>query len=86
MKYVCNLDNNYNKEFVSQMSKIFNLDERLVRLLYSRGQDTQEKLNKFLSPSLMDMYDPFLFEDMQQAVELIEKHIAKNSKILIFGD
>ena len=27
-----------------------------------------------------------MFEDMQQAVNLIESHIAKNSKILVFGD
>lgn len=86
MKYICTLEENVNKEFVSKMSKIFNLDEHLVHLLYSRGVDTQEKLNKFLSPSLTDLHDPFLFEDMQQAVDLIEQHIAKNSKILIFGD
>lgn len=86
MKYVCALEKITNKEFVSKMSKIYNLNEHLVSLLYSRGIDTQEKLNKYLSPSLTDLYDPFLFEDMQSAVELIEKHISKNSKILIFGD
>lgn len=86
MKYICNLENNYNTEFISKMSQIYNLDERLVSLLYARGIDTQEKLNKFLSPNLTDLYDPFLFEDMQSAVDLIEKHISKNGKILIFGD
>ena len=86
MKYISRLDKEINIEFVSKMSKIFNLDEHLVHLLYSRGIDTQEKLNKFLSPSLTDLHDPFLFEDMQKAVDLIEQHIAKNSKILIFGD
>ena len=86
MKYICNLDKNYNKEFVSKMSKIYNLDEHLVHLLYDRGIDSQEKLSKFLSPSLTDLYDPFLFEDMQSEVDLIEQHIAKNSNILIFGD
>jgi len=86
MKYVCNLDEVKNQEFVSKMSKIYNLDEHLVHLLCSRGIDSQEKLNKFLQPSLTHLYDPFLFEDMQSAVDLIEKHIAKNSNILIFGD
>ena len=86
MKYVCNLEQNINPEFVSKMSKLFNLDEHLVNLLYSRGIDTQEKLNKFLQPSLTDLYDPFSFEDMSASVDLIEQHIAKNSKILIFGD
>jgi len=86
MKYICNIEENGNKEFISEMAKIYNLDAHLVHLLYSRGIDTQEKLNKFLNPSLTDLYDPYLFEDMQDAVNLIEQHIAKNSKILIFGD
>ena len=86
MKYICNLVENENVEFVNKMSKFFNLDQKLVHLLYSRGIDSQEKLNKFLNPNLTDLYDPFLFEDMQQAVELIEKHISNNSEILIFGD
>ena len=63
------------------MSKIYNLEENIVHLLNSRGIDTQEKLNKFLNPSLTDFYDPFLFEDMQEAVKLIEQHIERNSKI-----
>lgn len=86
MKYICTLNDNINQEFVSKMSKLYNLDEHLVHLLYARGIDTKEKLDKFLQPSLTDLYDPYLFEDMQKAVELIENHISKNSKILIFGD
>lgn len=86
MKYVCSIDGNINEEFVGKMSKIFNLDERLVRLLYTRGINTQDKLKSFLSPSITDINDPFMFEDMAKAVELIEQHISKNSKILIFGD
>ena len=86
MKYVCNLSEEINHDLKMKMSKTFNLDERLVHLLFNRGIDTQEKLSKYLQPNLTDLYDPFKFEDMQEAVNLIEKHIAKNSKILIFGD
>lgn len=86
MKYVCSLKDEVNQDFINEMSKIFNLDTHLVHLLYSRGLDTQEKFKKFLYPSLTDLNDPFMFENMQEAVELIEKHISKNSKILIFGD
>jgi hypothetical protein len=65
MKYLCTLENIKNNDFITKMSGIYNLDERLVSLLYSRGINTQEKLGKFLSPSLTDLYDPFLFENMQ---------------------
>ena len=86
MKYLCALDNIENKDFIKKMSGIYNLDEHLVSLLYSRSINNQEKLGKFLSPSLTDLYDPFLFENMQEVVNLIESHIARNSKILIYGD
>ncbi len=86
MKYICSIDENVNEDFISEMSKFYNMDANLVRLLYSRGIDTKDKLQKYLNPSLSDLYDPFLFENMSDAVELIQNHIAKNSKILIFGD
>ncbi len=86
MKYICSLQKDFNEEFVNEMSKIFNLDKHLIHLLLSRGIDTQEKIKKFLNPSLTHLNDPFLFEDMKNAVDLIEKHISQNSKFLIFGD
>lgn len=86
MKYISNLKQDVNQDKINEMSKLFNLDKNLVHLLYSREVDTNEKLKKYLNPSLTDLNDPFMFEDMQQAVNLIESHIAKNSKILVFGD
>lgn len=80
------MNENVNDDFVGEMSKLYNLSHHLVRLLYSRGIDTQEKLKHYLNPSLSDLYDPFLFENMFSVVEKIENHIAKNHKILIFGD
>ncbi len=86
MKYICNLEDEYDKDFVGKMAVKFNLDEHLVHLLYSRGIDTEDKLKYYLSPSEADILDPFLFEDMQAAVDLIKYHLNKNSKILVFGD
>jgi len=86
MKYICSITEEINEEFLDKMSKFFDLDKHLVRLLHSRGIDTQEKIKNFLNPSLSNLNDPFLFEDMKSAVELIEKHIEKNSRFLIFGD
>ena len=86
MKYICTLDNNYDFDKIEEMSKMFNLDKHLVHLLFSRGIDSQDKLKKFLNPSISDLYDPYLFEDMEKAVEKIQSHLEKNNKILIFGD
>ena len=84
MKYICTLNENINEDFVSEMSKLYNITDHLVRLLYSRGIDTQDKLKHYLNPSISDLYDPYLFEDMTRVVEKIESHIAQNHKILIF--
>lgn len=86
MKYISNLNGVYDENFISEMSKLFNLDSHLVTLLYSRGIDTQDKMKNYLFPSISNLYDPFLFEDMEKAVELIQKHIENKSKILVFGD
>lgn len=86
MNYICALDENINEEFVNEMSKVFNLDKHLVHLLYARGIDSQEKLKRYLNPGINDLHDPFLFEDMAESVNLIEKHIKANHKILVFGD
>ena len=86
MKYICSINQNINENFVSEMSKLYNLDENLVRLLYSRGIDDKDKLQKYLNPNISDLNDPFLFENMSSAVELIQQHISRNGKILIFGD
>lgn len=86
MKYVCTLDKNINNDFILEMSKMFNIDSHLIHLLCSRGIDTQDKIKKYLNPSIMDLCDPFLFEDMHDVVALIEKHIEQNGDILIFGD
>ena len=86
MKYICNIDKELNEEFITEMSRFFDLDIHLVRLLYSRGINTQEKMKHYLSPSISDLHDPFLFENMQAVVEKIQTHIENDDKILIFGD
>ncbi len=85
MKYFSTLITEDRKEF-DEISKIFNLDKNLVRLLYSRGIDSKEKIEKYLNPSIRDLHDPFLFEDMHDVVDKINKHIENNAKILVFGD
>ncbi len=86
MKYICTIEDDFNENELEEMSKMFNIDEHLVRLLFSRGVNTQDKIKKFLNPSINDINDPFLFENMQDVVEKINFHLKQNHKILIFGD
>lgn len=56
-------------------------------LLFHRGLDTQEKIDTFLHPDYTnDIHDPFLFRQMQEAVDRIKVAIEKDEKITVHGD
>ncbi|MEG1500083.1 MAG: single-stranded-DNA-specific exonuclease RecJ, partial [Clostridia bacterium] len=77
---------NFDSETIVKMSKQFNLDAKIIELLFSRGVDTQEKVKSFLSPTKQDILDSFLLNDMQLLVDRINQAIKSNEKVLIFGD
>lgn len=58
----------------------------VATLLLHRGIETFEDAKKFFRPQLTDLHDPFLMKDMDLAVARIEKAIAANENILVFGD
>lgn len=87
MKYVNSCDGiAIDDVFVKEMVKKFLLDERVVRLLYTRGLNTEQSLREYLNPNISQLNNPFLFENMALVVEKIKSHISLNSKILIYGD
>ncbi|MBO7142692.1 MAG: single-stranded-DNA-specific exonuclease RecJ [Bacteroidales bacterium] len=45
-----------------------------------------QKIRSFLRPSLSNLHDPFLFRDMDKAVERLSLAIDNGEKILIYGD
>jgi single-stranded-DNA-specific exonuclease len=58
----------------------------IAQLLINRGIKTCADAEKFLSPRLTDLLDPFSFPDMPLAVNFIKKAIKNKDKIMIFGD
>ncbi len=58
----------------------------LANLLVQRGIDTVEKARKFFNPQLADLHDPFLMKDMDKAVARVEQAIARDEKIMVYGD
>lgn len=58
----------------------------LCRLLVQRGIETYEQAKKFFRPELSALHDPFLMKDMDKAINRINEAIARNEKILIYGD
>ncbi|MGO2686738.1 MAG: single-stranded-DNA-specific exonuclease RecJ, partial [Enterococcus italicus] len=62
------------------------LPETFATLLWQRGIRDEEALENFLHPSLEKLHDPFLFYDMDRAIERVQQAIIENQKILIYGD
>lgn len=58
----------------------------LGRLLIERGFDTPAQAKRFFRPQLTDLYDPFLMNDMQIAVQRLNAAMAHKERILVYGD
>lgn len=71
---------------IDQLAKELGVDPLIGTLLLQRGIDTYAAAKKFFRPSLEDLHDPYLMKDMDLAVTRIEKAIAGNENILVFGD
>ncbi|MEN3333619.1 MAG: single-stranded-DNA-specific exonuclease [Blastocatellia bacterium] len=69
-----------------RLARELHLSEVLATLLANRGITDPQTAHKFLYPSLNDLHDPFLMQDMRAAVRRILQAIAQKEKILIYGD
>jgi single-stranded-DNA-specific exonuclease len=75
-----------NTEKVFAISSCLPLISNIAPVLVHRGIDTLEKLELFVDGSIENLYNPFLFADMQKAVERIRRAIELNEVILVYGD
>ena len=80
------LEKKQDKPKIKALQDQLNVSKLISSLLLNRGIDTFEKAKKFFRPSLSDLHDPFLMQDMQKAVDRIQQAIKENEKILVFGD
>lgn len=71
---------------VQGLETTLGIERSLATLLWQRGVTDFHTAKYFFRPKLEDLHDPFLMQDMQLAVERLEKAIAEGEKIMIFGD
>jgi single-stranded-DNA-specific exonuclease len=72
------------KEFLDSFP---DLPDIVCKLLWHRDIRTQTKVDEFFnSDYLTDIHDPFLFQDMNKAVDIIFTAIAKKKNIIVHGD
>ena len=73
-------------ELIPELQASLQINEVLARLLVLRGVHNYDEAHDFFRPNIHHLHDPFLMQDMEQAIERIEKAIAQQEKILVFGD
>ena len=71
---------------VTELANALNVEDYVATLLVQRGIETFDAAKDFFRPSFDHLHDPYLMKDMDKAVARIELAIAKQEKILVFGD
>ena len=73
-------------EVVERLKAEFKSSIIIARVLANRGIESLESSRSFFSPSLDQLYDPFLMCDSGKAAELVKNHIGEKNPIMVFGD
>ena len=71
---------------VQSLGAAFKTPAIITTLLWQRGIRTLAQVKDFFNPSLDDLHDPFLMQDMDKAVVRIEEALAQGEPICIYGD
>lgn len=75
-----------NEWHVRTSTEIRDADALINVLLKNRNITSPEEIRDFLADDNGKWYDPFLYKDMREAVDLINDVMARNGKILVYGD
>ncbi len=69
-----------------ELSRQLGLHPILSAVLLGRGLSDTSQAERFLSPSLDDLHDPFLLPDMEQAVDRVLRALREKEPLLVHGD
>ena len=74
------------REAAKALSRELGISPILCRLLQERGIRTAAEAKRFFRPQLSELHDPFLMNDMEKAVERLNKAMGRKERILVYGD
>lgn len=86
MEFLKKNDKQINIDKVYEIAKKFELHEDVVKLLFLRGIDSEKEIQKYISISPTQLYNPFLLKNMSEVCAKINFYVSNNKKILIMGD
>ena len=76
----------FDNDKVKSVAEQNNISELLARILLNRSFEDKDTIDIFLHPKIDNLYDPFLMNDMQIAVDTIIESCNNHEKITIYGD
>lgn len=68
------------------ISEKFHIDPVLARVIRNRGLEDEEEIRRYLRGDLRELSSPWLFKDMETAVEILMKKTAEQKHIRVIGD
>lgn len=74
------------EELKKQIASDMKCPEMIAEMLVRKQLVNIAEINRFFNPRLDDVYDPFLFKDMDRAADRIVMAIRKMENITIYGD
>jgi len=76
----------YNEQKVSNLAAELQLPLSIATVLYNRGFTSADEVTHFFNPSIQDLHDPFLLQDMEKAVDRVQSALMNKEIVLIYGD
>ena len=86
MEFIKKTEDNFNINEINKISAKFGLNKDIIKLLFAREINTEDKIENYLSSGVTQLNNPFLLKNMQEVVEKIRHYISSNKSILIMGD
>ena len=75
-----------NSRLQKDISRALDISKILAQILINRSITSAEEAKCFLSCDFANLHDPFLLKGMKKAVQRIKKAIARNERIMVWGD
>lgn len=69
-----------------ELAEGLNMSPVMGRLLVNRGITTVPDARRFFRPQLSELLDPFLFRDMNKAVDRLNLALGRKERIMVYGD
>lgn len=86
MEFIRKNDLQFNDASIQAISKRFNLNADVVKLLFARGITAEDDIDKYLNSGVTQLNNPYLLKNMDKVVEKIKDYMTNDKNILIMGD